>query len=151
MMIDGYAKAYTEVLEILKYLPIEEYKKIPKTEIEFYKENKDENYIYEFDSKKQLSEQNISKEAYSLIIKIFRDYFANDKQKEILAKILINNEIRIQKELQKQFNYNDIFQKLKSNKNLTEKENVNNTQLIQYEEKLWKKILKKIKIFLKRN
>ena len=37
-MIDNkYAKAYTEVLEIIKYFPEEEYNKIPKEKIEFYK------------------------------------------------------------------------------------------------------------------
>mgnify|MGYP007072994665 FL=1 len=36
-MINTYSKAYTEVFEIIKYLPKEEYNKIPKDKIEFYK------------------------------------------------------------------------------------------------------------------
>ena len=31
-----YANAYSEVLEILKYIPIEDYNKIPKTKIELF-------------------------------------------------------------------------------------------------------------------
>ena len=39
-----YAKAYTEVIEILKHIPKEEYDKIPETEIQFYENNCDKNY-----------------------------------------------------------------------------------------------------------
>ena len=45
-MINTYAKAYTEVLEILKYFSEEEYSKIPQEKIEFYKNNMDKNYNY---------------------------------------------------------------------------------------------------------
>lgn len=41
-----YAKAYTEVLEILKHIPKDEYEKIPKSEIQFYESNYDKNYKY---------------------------------------------------------------------------------------------------------
>lgn len=45
-MTGSYAKAYTEILEILRYLPKEEYNKILKEKIEFYKKNKDDSYNY---------------------------------------------------------------------------------------------------------
>ena len=39
-MVDiKYANAYSEVLEILKYIPVEDYNKIPKTKIELFKIN----------------------------------------------------------------------------------------------------------------
>ena len=41
MINNTYAKAYTEVLEIIKYFPKEEYSKIPLKKIEFYKNNMD--------------------------------------------------------------------------------------------------------------
>ena len=44
-----YAKAYTEVIEILKHIPKEEYDKIPETEIQFYENNCDKNYKYVYD------------------------------------------------------------------------------------------------------
>ena len=34
-----YAMAYTEVMEILKYLPDEKVKNIPEKELKFYKDN----------------------------------------------------------------------------------------------------------------
>ena len=38
MINKNYAKAYTEVLEIIKYFPKSDYDKIPKEKIEFFKQ-----------------------------------------------------------------------------------------------------------------
>ena len=38
-MTNSYAKAYTEVLEILSHFSAEEYSKIPQEKINFYKNN----------------------------------------------------------------------------------------------------------------
>lgn len=76
-----YAKAYTEVLEIIKHFPEEEYNKIPKEKIEFYKDNKDKDYVFVINPEIDLSEQNISPEANAIIVNLFRDYFATEEQK----------------------------------------------------------------------
>ena len=55
----NYAKAYTEVLELLRYLPIEEYSKIPEEKINRFKENMDKYYEYKIDPNTELSKQNI--------------------------------------------------------------------------------------------
>ena len=47
-MDDTYEKSYVELLEILNYIPVEEYEKIPKEKLEFYKENMDKNYKYTY-------------------------------------------------------------------------------------------------------
>ena len=44
-MINNYPKAYVEVLEILKYIPAEEKKKIPYDIIETLKNKADLNYV----------------------------------------------------------------------------------------------------------
>lgn len=46
MTNDKYAKAYTEVLEILKYLPQNEYNKIDTERIKFFEANKDTSYKF---------------------------------------------------------------------------------------------------------
>ncbi len=102
-MIKTYSKAYVEVLEIIKYLPMEEYKKIPQEKIKFFKDNKDDNYNFEFDPNKSLAQQNISKEANSILITLFRDYFATEKQKNILKNLLVQNQEKIEKEKIKQY------------------------------------------------
>ena len=53
-MIDNYPKAYKEVLEIIKYLPKEEYERIPKEKIEFFEKNCDKEYNFIFDISKTL-------------------------------------------------------------------------------------------------
>ena len=45
-MSNNYEKAYTEVLEILKYLPKEEYEKIPEERIEIFKNNCAKDYSF---------------------------------------------------------------------------------------------------------
>ena len=46
-----YKKACTEVLEALKYIPLDEYHKIPYKTIAFMEENKDKDYNYKYDVK----------------------------------------------------------------------------------------------------
>ena len=83
-MINTYAKAYTEVLEILKYFSEEEYSKIPQEKVDFYKNNMDRNYNYIINPNIDLSQQYISKEANAILIALFRDYFATESQKKTL-------------------------------------------------------------------
>ena len=85
-------KAYTEVLEIIKYLPKEEFKKKKKEKIEFFEQNKDPNYSFEINPEEDLATQNISREANAIIVVLYRDYFATEKQKEDLEQILELNQ-----------------------------------------------------------
>lgn len=82
MTNDKYAKAYTEVLEILKYLPQNEYNKIDTERIKFFEANKDTSYKFRINPDIPLEKQNISIEANSIIIVLFRDYFATETQKK---------------------------------------------------------------------
>lgn len=142
-MINTYAKAYTEVLEILKCLPDEELNNIPKEEIEFYEKNKDQNYIYKYNPLKSLKEQNISREANAILVTIFRDFFATDNQKEKLNKILIKNEEIYNEKLKEKYNIDNVFKT--KNKDVEQKENI---AIIEYKESVFKRVIKKIKDIL---
>ena len=48
-MDNMYATAYSEVLEILKYIPKEEYNKIPNEKIEVFKAKYDKKYKFKYD------------------------------------------------------------------------------------------------------
>lgn len=74
-MTNAYEKAYTEVLEILRFLPRNEYDQIPKEEIDFYESHRDKSYQYNFDPSKGLQAQPISREANAVLITIFQDFF----------------------------------------------------------------------------
>ena len=121
-----YAKAYKEVLEIIKYFPEDEFNKIPKEKIDFYTENMDENYDFTIDPLKDLSEQNISKEANAIIITLFQDYFATEDEKEKIDEILELNGKKSELEKRKKYNPNNIFN---NNENI-EQETINETSLV---------------------
>lgn len=110
-----YAKAYTEVLEILKHIPQRELNKIPKSELQFYEDNCDKNYKYEYNNELSVDKQTISKEANTVIIAIYMNYFANEKQKGIIEKILKQNSIQEEKAKSEKYDINKIFEKNKEN------------------------------------
>ena len=100
--------AYTEILEILKHLPDEDYKKIPKDEIDFFKQNKDKRYHFKFNEDVAFEEQAILPETKAIIVELYKNYFCTNEQKLTLNKILhINNEISKNDSSYK--NFNDIF------------------------------------------
>ena len=110
-MNNKYKKAYTEVLEILSHLPKEEYCKIPKEKIDFYKKNMDKDYIYTINPQLELSKQYISKEANAVLISLFRNYFATEKQKKILKNLLAQNQERLEQAKREVYSVDNIFKK----------------------------------------
>lgn len=149
-MNENYKKAYTEVLEIIKYLPEEEYEKISKERIKFFEENCDKNYNFNFDISKSLEEQEFLRETNAIIVTLFRDFFATEKQKEKLQKILIDNEEKYQEELRKKYNPDDLFKKQENKVIVDEKIE---TALVEVKEenilqKVFNKIINWIKSFI---
>ena len=111
--------ACTEVLDVLKYLPQNEYERIPKDEIEFLESQKDSSF--------NVQGINLSKEANALIIILWEKYFASQNEKERLYNILKQNyqkEEKIKKEL---YNYDNLFKEKKKE----------STELIEVENKKW--------------
>lgn len=151
-MINTYSKAYTEVLEIIKYFPKEEYIKIPKDKIEFYKENMDINYKFHINPSIDLGKQNISKEANAILLTIFRDYFATDKQKESLKKLLNQNQQKLEQEKSLKYDSIELFNKPFMNKQNTKtiQENDNETRLVEVKENYFVKFINFIKNIFKR-
>lgn len=115
MINHAYAKAYKEVMEIIKYFPQEEFDKIPKEKVEFYKNNMDKNYVFTINPKIDLSEQNISKEANAIIINLFTDYFATDEQKIKIKEILYSNQKKEEQDKREKYNPNNIFKPITPN------------------------------------
>lgn len=139
-----YDKAYTEILEIIKYLPPEEIEKVPKEKIEFYKKHCDHNYRFEYNPFKSLKEQNVSRETMVLIVILFRDIIATKEQKEKLNRILSQNEQKYQKRLNEKYNTNNLFNKKR--KRIAE----DNMKIIVYKENVFLKIYNLIKDLFKK-
>ena len=86
-MVDiQYANAYTEVLDILKYISKEDYEKIPKSKIKVFEENSNKNYSFKYDVDKTLEEQNVSEIAKMIIAILCRDYWTTNEQRYIIIK-----------------------------------------------------------------
>lgn len=137
-----YANAYKEVLEILKYIQIEDYNKIPKTKIELFETYSNKDYVFKYNPRKNLNEQNVSKTAKAIIGLLFRDYWATETQKnKIIAKQKYDRQ-QIEIEKQKKYNSDNIFR----DKNTKYEKNIDNTvAMITYKESIFNKILNKIK------
>lgn len=149
-----YANAYTEVLDILKYISKEDYEKIPKSKIKVFEENSNKNYSFTYDENKTLDEQNVSEIAKAIIAILFRDYWATKEQRYVIIKK--QQEIKEQKQ-------KELMAKFEQNKNISEKDlkKVNvasdldldidyellgkNMQLYKKEEGFFEKLVNKIK------
>lgn len=81
-----YANAYTEVLDILRYISKEDYEKIPKSKIKVFEENSNKNYSFKYDVDKTLEEQNVSEIAKLIIAILCRDYWTTNEQRYIIIK-----------------------------------------------------------------
>lgn len=137
-MSNAYSKAYVEVLEIISHFSEEDFKKIPKSEIDFYNENKDNEYEFKINLNIDLNEQNISREANAILVALYRDYFATENQKQILEKLLKQNEQKEEEKKREKYNPDDIFKKDKEDSKI---ENNNEILPIEIEEKWYQKIL----------
>ena len=113
-MVDiQYANAYTELLDILKYISKEDYEKIPKSKIKVFEENCNKNYNFIYDENKTLDEQNVSEITKVIIAILFRDYWATKEQRYIIIKK--QQEIKDQKQ-------KELMAKFEQNKNISEKD-----------------------------
>ena len=104
-----YANAYTEILEILKCIPVEDYNKIPEEKINLFKKNSNKNYTFSYNPRVTLDEQNVLKITKTIIAILFRDYWATPEQKEKIIAKENYDKIKIEKEKAKQYETDYLF------------------------------------------
>lgn len=107
----NYDGAYSEVIEVLNYIPIEDYNKIPKKYITFMEENCDENSNFAYNIALPFEKQDISDLAKDILGAIFRLFIISDTKKEELN--IKDSEMKKMEEIEKQIKYNpdNIFKK----------------------------------------
>ena len=146
MVTNEYKIAYSEVLEILKYISKEEFNKIPNDMIEMFKENAmtSNNFIY--DPNKTLQEQNVSELSRYIIAILFRDYWATENQRQ---RILAKQKYERQKRTEEMYSYDNIFKK-NNNDNISKQieESSTEIQMVEYKEPVFKRIINKLLKFL---
>ena len=109
-MIDiKYTNAYSEVLEILKYVSKEDYEKIPNSKIELFETNHNKEYVFKYDPNKTLDEQNVSKTAKAIIAILFRDYWATEIQRKKIINKQNYDRMKLDEEKRTRYNSDNLF------------------------------------------
>ncbi len=92
---NNFSKVCTEMLEVFRYIPEEEFNKIESDFIEAIYQEHDMYYEFKFDENKMLDEQDFLPETYDMIAYVYRKYLCNTEEekeefKEYLFKDLSN-------------------------------------------------------------
>lgn len=139
------ANAMAEVVYYLKGIRQEDINKIPKNLLQYLNDNASKEYECNFDYNKPLKELNLLDEARGIIGMICYDYWCVDEiQKKQYIDRLNTNELQYQEKLYEKYNPDNLF-KNKNRKNI--EENVTTTEMIEYKENIFKKIIIRIKRF----
>jgi hypothetical protein len=141
--------AYKEVLEVLKHISRSECEKVPKDLIEQMEIEQDKNYDYKVTHISDFENQEMMLETKYILAILFRDYWATDEQrKKIKAKEV--QDLMIEENQNGKYNREELFKNTVKTEVVDKNEN-EQTQLIEYKEKIIKKILNKIKRLFKNN
>lgn len=145
MVSEEYKIAYSEVLEILKCIPKEEYEKIDKEKLEFYEKNKKQYYDFNYDKNKTLDEQGVSKIAKIIISIIYRDYWASNEERDKIFEMQNNMRKKLKDKMRIDFDPEVAFKKYTQFEEVKETSN----EIIKVEKKFtFTKLINKIKRFL---
>ena len=141
-----YAKAYTELLEILKYFSKESLEKLPKENIEMYNLEKDKNYNFTYNKQLELDEQNVSKLTIILIANLYIQYLASEEERNKIKERDKKELELIENQKRQMYNPDKIFE---NRKEATYKYNVEDVSKIKQDENISLPIVKKQNIFTK--
>lgn len=148
MINEKYGVAYSEILEILKYIPIEDYNKIPKEKIEIFETYANKEYTFDYDPSKTLKEQNVSNITKEIIILLFRDYWATGVQRNKIIAKQNYDRMKLEEKKKEKYNPDNIFNKTQGVINdIVEEHNVKeeNMAIVKYKKQKWyQKIFDKI-------
>lgn len=139
---DDYSKAYTELLEILRYVSQEDYDEIPKVLIEFFEENKENNYLYNYEIDLPFEQQKISRLTKILIASLYVNYWTTNEEKEQIK--IKDNEylIKLEEKKRKMYNPDDIF---RQNEEFVDKSDFKNQLIVKENRNIILRIMKKLK------
>ncbi len=129
-------KRFVEVYEILKQMPTESVMKIPEDIRNYIRDNRDEEYIWNYDKTKDFKNQNINEDTLVMLAYLNTEYMLDEKQKKLMKQIYNINQQKLEKEKGEKYNPDSLFKK---SKNKEEKE------IVEYKEGLFAKIKRMFK------
>ena len=137
-------QAYSEIDELLGLLSEEQRNEIPKKLREFFKEEKDKEYVKNIDSNIPIKQQNLKEETLAIIALLNLQYWCKDEEeKKRLQAIYNQNEKKYQEKLYEEYNPNDIF-KIRQIKEKN-KEQINNLPTKINKENLFQRLIRFLK------
>ena len=152
MANNKYAVAYSEVLEILKHIPTEDYNKIPRSKIELFETNADNEYTFNYNPRKTLEEQDVSNITKGIIILLFRDYWATELQRNKIIAKQNYDRIKLEEKKKEKYNTNNIFINNHKNSLVDIPENRKEHSLVEIDDTKWyKKFGGKLRNYLENN
>ena len=107
--INNYKNALVELETIINCLNCQEYEKIPADIIKAIENNKNENYIFEFDENLDYKDWNLMNETKALLYNIYRDYLATKEQKDFLIEREKIKILKQEQEKAKKYNPSELF------------------------------------------
>lgn len=150
-----YKCCLVELDEILKHLNDEELAKIPYEIRQSISEQKDKQYIWNYDESKGLYEQNINRKTIKMLSYLNIKCLLSEEQKLLMQKFHRVYEEKIEKEKSIKYNSQDIFnqntnnvekiKKVNSENKIETSDNYSNMQMMIIKEDKWyKKVIKAI-------
>ncbi len=140
-----YEKSLAEVYKVVENLEYEEYTKISKKFLENLYKNMDMDYYFKMSIDNEFIDNKLSEAAKEILALIYRDYLVSSEQREQLLIEEAEEEKRIEEDLRKKYNPDNIFSR---NKHIEEQKE--ETALILAEDVWYKKFINKILDFFKR-
>lgn len=121
-------EAMTEVYEILKVTPIELTSKIPTKFRKIIEDNRAKDYRFQL--AEPFNEKDLKQETIVILGLIYRDFFADPEEREELQLKDAKEIKKVEEEMNKQYDIDNIFQKRKEKSF----ENIEETDLTLYKE-----------------
>ena len=153
---------YSEVYGVIKALGKEYIRKLPKTVLKVIIENREENYNPKYNMAISLKKQDVNRKTLAMIALLHYNYWCDtEEDRQKLKTILENNEEKHQKEIREKYSNDKIFNNSNIKKEQEqEKENIEKTEIknevlldsniVEYRQSFFSKIVEKIKKWVKR-
>ena len=139
-------QAYSEIDTFLNLIDEESRNKKPKKLREFFKREKDSNYIKEINPNISVKEQNLKKETLSIIAFLNLQYWCEDEEeKQRLINIYKENEAKYKEKINEKLKFNNVI-----DTNEIKEDKLEEHSIVEYKKSFFQRILAKIKAIIKK-